>query len=159
MLWFVPQTGVLHNTIAERVDADPFSSVYLDEAYNMVNQMLVVSRCFVPRTTKAAHISTPHLKTFWVRFLGKYGMNQLRFKLIFILVMFPSHWCHLNCCFYCSRCELKRKLCKKFVPGSKLMLPFFWELSFLRSRVKLGLSFDSAAETLHTHEEGPNRTV
>ena len=84
MLWFVAQTGVLHNTIAERVDADPFSSGYLDEAYNMVNHILVVSRCFVPRTTKAAHISTPHLKTFWVRFLGKYRMNELRFKLIFI---------------------------------------------------------------------------
>ena len=34
------------------------------------------------------------------------------------------------------------------------MLPFFWELSFLRSRVKLGLSFVSAADTLHTHEGG-----
>ena len=62
LLWFVAQTGVLHNTIAERVDADPLSS-YLDEAYNMVNQILVVSRSFVPRTTKAAHISTPHIKT------------------------------------------------------------------------------------------------
>ena len=55
------QTGVLHNAIAERVDADLFSSGYLDEAYNMVYQMLVVSRRFVSRTTKAAHISTPHL--------------------------------------------------------------------------------------------------
>ena len=74
MLWFVAQTGVLHNTIAdrERVDADPLSSGYIDEAYNMVNHMLVVSRYFVPRTTEAAHISTPHIKTFWVRFLGKY---------------------------------------------------------------------------------------
>ena len=80
LLSFVARTGVLHNTIAERVDADPFSSGYLDEAYNMVNQMLVVSRCFVPRTTKAAHISTPHLKTFWVRFLGKYRMNELGFR-------------------------------------------------------------------------------
>ena len=90
LLWLVAQTGVLHNTIAVRVDADPFSSGYLDKAYNMVNHMLVVSRYFVPRTTKAAHISTPHLKTFWVRFLGKYSMNQFRFKLILILVMFPS---------------------------------------------------------------------
>ena len=32
------------------------------------------------------------------------------------------------------------------------MLPFLWELSFLRSRVKLGLN-------LHTHVDGPNRTV
>ena len=71
LLWFVAQTGVLHNTIAERVDAEPFSSWYLDEAYNMVNHMLVVSRCFVPRTTKAAHISAPNIKNFWVRFLGK----------------------------------------------------------------------------------------
>ena len=63
LLWFVAQTGVLHNMIAERVDADPFSS-YLDEAYNMVNQNLVVSRSFVPRTTKVAHMSTPHIKTF-----------------------------------------------------------------------------------------------
>ena len=61
LLWFVAQTGVLHNAIAERVDADPFSSAYLDKAYNMANQMLVVSRSFVPRTTKAAHISTPHI--------------------------------------------------------------------------------------------------
>ena len=76
-LWFVAQTRVLHNnTIAERVDAYPLSSGYLDEAYNMVNHMLVVSRCFVPRTTKAAHISTPHLKAFWVRFLSKYRMNE-----------------------------------------------------------------------------------
>ena len=58
LLWFVAQTGVLHNTIAERVDTDPFSSGYLDEAYNMANHILVVSRCFVTRTTKAAHIST-----------------------------------------------------------------------------------------------------
>ena len=90
LLWFVAQTGVLHNTITERVDAYPLGSGYLDEAYNMVNHMLVVSRCFVPRTTKAAHISTPHLKTFWVRFLDKYNMNQLRSKLIFIRFMFPS---------------------------------------------------------------------
>ena len=76
LLWFVAQTGVLHNTIAERVDTDPFSSGYLDKAYNMANQMLVVSRSFVPRTTKAAHISTPHLKTIWVRFLSKYMMNE-----------------------------------------------------------------------------------
>ena len=41
LLWFVAQTGVLHNTIVERVDADPLSSGYLDEAYNMVNHMLV----------------------------------------------------------------------------------------------------------------------
>ena len=68
---FVPQTGVLHNTIAERVDAYPLSSGYLDEAYYMMNYMLVISRCLVPRTTKAAHISTPHLKTFWVIFLRK----------------------------------------------------------------------------------------
>ena len=54
------QTGVLHNTIAERVDADPLSSGYLDEAHNMVNHKLVVSRCFVPRTTKAAHIFILH---------------------------------------------------------------------------------------------------
>ena len=90
MLWFVAQTEVLHNTIAEREDADPFSSWYLDKAYNMANHMMVVSRFFVLRTTKAAHIST-HLKTFWVRFLGKYSMNQIRFELILILVMFPSH--------------------------------------------------------------------
>ena len=67
LLWFVAETGVLHNTIEERVDADPFSSWYLVEAYNMVNHMLVVvSRCFVPRTTKVAQISTPHIKTFWI---------------------------------------------------------------------------------------------
>ena len=116
LLWFVAQTGVLHNTIAERVDAYPLNSGYLDEAYNMVNHMLAVSRRFVPRTTKAAHISTPHIEIFWVRFLGKYGMNQLRFKQIFIPVMFPSHWSHLNCCFYCSWCELKAKLCETNCP-------------------------------------------
>ena len=32
LLWFVAQTGALHNTIAERVDAYPLSSGYLDEA-------------------------------------------------------------------------------------------------------------------------------
>ena len=91
------QAGVLDKTLAERVDADPLSSGYRDEAYNIVNHMLVVSRCFVPRTTKAAHISTPHLKTFWVRFLRRYRMNELRFKLIFIRFMFPSQWGHHNC--------------------------------------------------------------
>ena len=109
----------------------------------MANHLLVVSRCFVPRTTKAAHISTQHIKTFCVRFLGKYSMNQLGSKLILILVMFPSQWCHHNGCLCCSWCELKTKLCKKNVPCGKIMLPFFWELSFIRSRVKLGLSFDS----------------
>ena len=116
MLWFVAQTGVLHNTIAERVDADPFSSGYLDKAYNMANHILVVSRFFVLRTTKAAHISTPHIKTFWVRFLGKYSMNQFRFELILILVMFPSHWCHHNCCLCCSWCELETQIMRKKCP-------------------------------------------
>ena len=116
LLWFVAQTGVLHKTIVERVDADPLSSGYLDEAYNMANHMLVVSRCFVPRTTKAAHISTPHIKTFWVRFLRKYGMNQLRFKLILILVMFPSHWSHLNCCLCCSWYEMETQIMRKKCP-------------------------------------------
>ena len=105
LLWFVGQIGVLHNTIAKRVDDYPLSSGYLDEAYNMVNHMLVISRCFVPRTTKAAHISTQHIKTFWVRFLGKYSMNQSRSKLILFLVMFPSQWSHIQCCLYCSWCE------------------------------------------------------
>ena len=63
----VAQTGVLYNKIAERVDAYPLSSGYVNEAYNMRNHMLVLSRCFVRRTTKAAH-STPHIKTFCVRF-------------------------------------------------------------------------------------------
>ena len=116
LLLFVAQTGVLHNTIAERVDAYPLSSRYLDEAYNMVNHMLVVSRCFVHRTTKAIHISTPQIKTFWVRFIGKYSTNQFHFKIILILVMFPSQWCHHNCCSWCSWCELKTKLCKKKCP-------------------------------------------
>ena len=110
------QTGVLHNTIAERVDADQLSSWYLDEAYNMSNHMLVVSRCFVPQTTKAAHISTPHLKTFWVRFLRKYIINELGSKLIFIRFMFSSQWCNHNCCLWRSWCELKRKLCEKSCP-------------------------------------------
>ena len=96
--WIVAQTGVLHNTIVVCVDADPFSSGYLDKTYNMVNHMLVVSRCFMTRTTKAAYITTPHLKTFWVRFLRKYRMNELRSKLIFIRFMIPSQRCHHNCC-------------------------------------------------------------
>ena len=64
LFWFVAQTEVPYNTIAERLDADLLSSRYLDEAYTMVNHMLVISRCFVPRKTNSAHISTPHLKTF-----------------------------------------------------------------------------------------------
>ena len=147
MLWFVAQAGVLHNTIAERVDAYPLSSEYIDNAFNMVNHMLAVSRCFLPRTTKAAHISTPHLKTVWVSFLGKYRMNQLHFKLIFIRFIFPSQRCHHNCCLCCSSCELKTKRCEKNVPGRKIMLPFFSELSYLRSRANLGISFDFASET------------
>ena len=112
LLWFLDQTGVLHIAITERVDAYPLISGYLDEAYNMVNHKLVVSRCFVPWTTKAAHISTPHLKTFWVRFLGKHRMNVLRFKLIFIRFMFPGQCCHHICCLYCFWWELKAKLCE-----------------------------------------------
>ena len=57
LLWFVARTGVLQNTIVERVDAYPLSAGYLDKAYNMVNHMLVVSPCFVPWTTKAAQNS------------------------------------------------------------------------------------------------------
>ena len=41
LLWFA-QTGVLHDTIAERVDSDPFSSGYLNKAYNMANHMLTI---------------------------------------------------------------------------------------------------------------------
>ena len=115
LLWIVAQIGLLHNTIAERVDADPFSSWYVDKAYSMANHMMVVSRFFVLRTTKAAHIST-HLKTFWVRFLGKYSMNQIRFELILILVMFPSHWCHHNCCLCCSWCEMETQNMRKKCP-------------------------------------------
>ena len=62
LLWFVAQTGVLQNKIVERVDAYPLSSGYLDEAYDMGNHMLVVSRCFLSRTTEAAHIRTPRIK-------------------------------------------------------------------------------------------------
>ena len=113
LLWFVAQTGVLHNKIGKRVDDDPFGSEYLDEDYIMVNDMLVVSRCFVPWTTKAAHINTPHLKTFWVRFLGKYMMNELGFKIIFIRFMFPSQWCHHNCCLCCSWCEMETQIMRK----------------------------------------------
>ena len=50
LLRFVPQTGVFDITNSDCVDAYPLNSGYLDEAYNMVNHMLVVSRCFVPRT-------------------------------------------------------------------------------------------------------------
>ena len=116
LLWFVAQTGVLHNTIAERVVADSSSSWYLDEAYNMRYHMLMVSRCFVPRKTKAAHISTPNLQTFWVRFLRKYRMNELHSKLIFIRFMFPIQRCHHNVCLKRSWRELKRNLCKKKCP-------------------------------------------
>ena len=35
---------VLHDTIAERVNADPFSSGYLDKAYNMANHMATIGR-------------------------------------------------------------------------------------------------------------------
>ena len=120
---------------------------------------MVVSRYFVTRTTKAAQISTPHLKTFWVRFLGKYRMNELRFKLIFFQFMFLSQWGHHNCCCAVLGVNWRQTDVKINVPGSKIMLPFFWELSFLRSRVKLSPSFDSTSNTLHTHVEGPNRTV
>ena len=36
LLWFVPQTGVLPNTNAERVGAYPLSPGYQDEAYNIL---------------------------------------------------------------------------------------------------------------------------
>ena len=81
LLWFLPQTEVLHNTNSERV-AYLMSFGYLDEAYSMANHMLMVSRRFVSRPTKAAQIGKVGMKTFSLRFLGKYSMNQLHFKLI-----------------------------------------------------------------------------
>ena len=54
LLWFVVQTGVHHNTNAERVEHYLMSSGYLDEAYNMVNRMLLVSQRFVPWPTYGA---------------------------------------------------------------------------------------------------------
>ena len=91
--------------------------------------MLVVSRCFVPRTTKGARISTLHLKTFCVIFLGKYNINLLRSKLISIRFMFPSHWSHHYCYLCCSRCALKTKLCDNvlsLVGENAFRLPGSW---------------------------------
>ena len=125
----------------------------------MVNHLMVVSRCFVPWTTKAPHISTPHLKTFWVRFLGKYRMNELRFKLIFTRFMFPSQCCHHNGYLCCSWCELKTKLCKINCSQWGKLPSSILGVELLRSPLNLGLSFDSAADTLHTLVEGPNKTA
>ena len=66
------------------------SSEYLDEAGKMVNRMMLISRRFVPWPTKGARIGTLDLRNLRLRFLGKYSMNQLRSKLIFIRVVFPS---------------------------------------------------------------------
>lgn len=44
-------------------------------------------------------------------------------------------------------------------PGRGKCLPSLWELSTLLSPAKLGLSFDSVANTLHTHGDWQNRTV
>ena len=116
LLWFVGQTGALHNVISERVDAYLLISRYIRWSYNMVNHMLVVSRCFVRWTTNnAAHTSTPQVKIVRVKFLGKYRMNELRSKLIFIRFIFPSQWYHLNYCLWCSWCELKTTTTRKHV--------------------------------------------
>ena len=105
---------------SERLDAYPLSSGHLDEDYNVVNHMLVVSLCFVPRTAKGAHISTPRIKTFCVRFLGKYRMNPLRSKLIFIRFMFPSHyWCALETKLGQTFCPAREKR-PSFCPGVEL---------------------------------------
>ena len=85
----------------------------------------MVSRCFVRRTTKAAHISTPHLKTFRVRFLGKYRLKQSRFKLVVIRFMFPSQRCHHNCYLWCSSCELRTKQCGGKCPRWQLSASIF----------------------------------
>ena len=67
LLSFVHQTGVLCNTNSERVNAYPMNSRYLDEAYNMVNRMLPVTRRSVPRPTKAAQIGTLDLKNVYLK--------------------------------------------------------------------------------------------
>ena len=112
----------------------------------------------MPRTTKAAHITTPHVKAFWVRFHGKYRVNELHLKLISSDFWFPATGAIISAGCAVLRVNKRQNYAKKG-PGRKIMLPFFWEFSFLRSRVKLGLNFDLAADTLHTHVEGPNRTV
>ena len=160
MLWFVPQTGVLLNTNSERVQAYLMSSGYLNETYILVNRMLLVSRRFVPRPTKAAQVGTLDLKNVCLRFPGKYSTNQLRSKLIFILVMFPGQGCYHNCSLCWSCCELKIQTMHNFQsPAGKKCLPSVRELSFLLTRVKLGPSPDSAFKTLHTHVRSLNRTV
>ena len=120
-LRFVSQIGVLRYTNSEREGAYPMSFGYLDEAYIMVNHMLLISRRFVLWSTKAAQIGILNFKIFCIRFLSKYSMNQFRSKFIFIRFMFPSQWFHHNCCLCCSWWELKTKLCEKLVPGREIM--------------------------------------
>ena len=78
-------------------------------------------------------------------------MNQLRSKLILILAMFPKHWYHHNCCLCCSWCALKTQTMQNFQsPVGNKCLPSVRELSFLRSRVKLGLLVSTQSPTLCT---------
>ena len=77
------QTGVLHNTIAERVDADPFSSGYLDDAYD--SRACRVPGIWMKRESHAGgftkfrasdnYISIPHFKTL----LGKIS-RQIQYE-------------------------------------------------------------------------------
>lgn len=80
-------------------------------------------------------------------------MNQLHSKVTFMLFLFPSQSSHHNCCLWFSWCELKTQLCETFCPRLGKCLP----RSIFPSRVKPGLSFNSSAKTLHTHEEEPKR--
>ena len=148
LLWFVAQTGVLNNTNAKRVEHYTMSFGYLDEAYIMVNYMLLVSRRFVPWTTKGAQIGTPYIQNVFLRFLSKYSMNQLSSNLIFISLIFPIQWCHHNWCLCFSWCALKTTTLQQS-PVEKNAFQL-WELSFFHLQEPISASVSILPPTLRT---------
>ena len=102
----------------------------------------MVSRRFMPWPTRVVQMGTLDIKNLCLRFLRKYNMNQLRSKIIFIPFALRTR----------TMQNLQSPVGKKYLPAIRV-------LSFLRSRVKLGLSLDSANKFLHTHVEAPKRTA
>lgn len=137
LLQFVVQIGVFHNMNTKHVEHYPMSSGFLDEAYNIVNHILVVSRCFVPWPAKANNIGTLDPEAVFLRFLGKYPMNELRSKLNFILIVFPRQWWYYNYCLCCSWWALKTNTTQNVQsPVGKECRPAVRALSFFLSRLQ-----------------------
>jgi len=103
------------------------------------------------QVSMAAQSTTLHLQTFCVWFLGKYSINQLHSKPIFIWFMLPSQCFHHNCFNKMYRSThlysdgqrkhkaelislraLRRRLVKD-IGGATSFIPIEWEISYYSS--------------------------